>query len=220
MQQASEFFLCASQPARNNRLVLRQIWWEKPDLGWLKLNTDASSNAALGLAAGGGLIRDASGNWVIGFTRKLGRLNSFTAKAWALRDGLLLCCNLKLSAVVVELDAKALVDALSNPSYSNSVISPLFDDCKLLASQIPHLRLKHIYREANKCADRLANLGLSQQPDFVVHYSPPVGLVSVVADDCLGVVCSRLYPASQFLLIILPSYQKNKKKRNIFGMDH
>ena len=159
--QASEFFLCASQPARNNRLVLRQIWWEKPDLGWLKLNTDASSNAALGLAAGGGLIRDASGNWVIGFTRKLGRLNSFTAEAWALRDGLLLCCNLKLSAVVVELDAKALVDALSNPSYSNSVISPLFDDCKLLASQIPHLRLKHIYREANKCADRLANLGLS-----------------------------------------------------------
>ena len=156
MQQASEFFLCASQPTRNNRLVLRQIWWEKPDLGWLKLNTDASSNAALGLAAGGGLIRDASGNWVIGFTRKLGRLNSFTAKAWALRDGLLLCCNLKLSAVVVELDAKALVDALSNPSYSNSVISPLFDDCKLLASQIPHLASSiFIVRRINVLIDQL-----------------------------------------------------------------
>ena len=113
--QDSEFFLCASHPARNNRLVLRQIWWEKPDLGWLKLNTDASSNAALGLATGGGLIRDARGNWVIGFTRKLGRINSFIAEAWALRDGLLLCCQLKLFAVVVELDAKALVDALSKP---------------------------------------------------------------------------------------------------------
>ena len=84
----------------------------------------------------------------------------------------------------------------AHPSYSNSVISPLFDDCKLLASQIPHLRLKHIYREVNKCANRLANLGLSQQPDFVVHYSPPMGLVSFVADDCLGVLCNRLCPVS------------------------
>ena len=72
----------------------------------------------------------------------------------------------------------------------------IFDDCKFLASQIPYLRFKHIYRETNKCADRLANLGLSQQPDFVVHYSPPEGLVSLVGDDCLGVLCNRLCPVS------------------------
>ena len=72
----------------------------------------------------------------------------------------------------------------------------IFDDCKFLASQIPYLCFKHIYCETNKCADRLANLGLSQQPDFVVHYSPPEGLVSLVADDCLGVLCNRLCPVS------------------------
>ena len=192
--QASEFFLCAAQPARNKCVVVRQIRWEKPELGWLKLNTDASSNASLGSAAGGGLIRDERGNWVIGFTRKLGTVNSFTAEIWALRDGLLLCCQMKLPAVIVELDAKALVDAFVSPSYSNLVISPLFDDCKLLASQIPNLRFRHVYREANICADRLANLGLSQHLDFFVHSNPPVGLISFVTNDCLGVACNRLCP--------------------------
>ena len=161
----------------------------------MKLNTDASSNATLGSAAGGGLIRDDRGNWVVGFTRKLGKINSFTAETWVLCDGLLVCYQLKLPVVIVELDAKALVDALSNPSYSNSVISPLFDDCKLLASQIPHIRFRHIYRKANKSADRLAFFGLSQLPDFVFHSTPPMDLVSFVTDDCLGVACNRLCPA-------------------------
>ena len=72
----------------------------------------------------------------------------------------------------------------------------IFDDRKFLVRQISYLRFKHIYREVKKCVDRLVNLGLSQQPDFVVHYSPPEGLVSLVADDCLGVLCNRLCPVS------------------------
>ena len=62
--------------------------WEKPELGWLKLK---SWNAVLGKAAKGGLIRENLGNWVIGFTRKLGNVNSFSAEIWALHDGLMLC---------------------------------------------------------------------------------------------------------------------------------
>lgn len=125
-------------------------------------------------------------------------MNSFTAEVWALHDGLHLCCQMNFSAVIVELDAKALVDALNNPSYSNLVISPLFNDCKILARQIPQLQSKHIYREANKCPDRLANLGLSQHPEFVVHSNPHEGLVSFVEEDCLGMVCNRLCPDSSF----------------------
>lgn len=113
--QASEFFLCASQPKCNNQMVLRQVTWEKSEQGWLKLNTNGSWDTALGKAAEGGLIRDGLGNWVVGFTRKLGSANSFIAEVQALCDGLMLCHQLKLPAIIVELDAKALVDALSNP---------------------------------------------------------------------------------------------------------
>ena len=76
---------------------------------------------------------------------------------------------MKIPIIIIELDAKALVDALNSPNYSNSVISPLFDDCKCLISQIPQVRISHIFREANKCADRFANSGHAQ--DLRVYYS-------------------------------------------------
>ena len=38
--QAMEYVLCASQPRCNNRMAIRQVRWEKPRSGWVKLNTD------------------------------------------------------------------------------------------------------------------------------------------------------------------------------------
>lgn len=78
--QATEFLLYATQPSRNNHMVVKQVRWEKPKLGWFKLNTDGSSNGSVGTAAGGGLIRDELGNWVIGFSRRIGRVDNFVAK--------------------------------------------------------------------------------------------------------------------------------------------
>ena len=157
--QAIEFFLCINRPRSNRCMITKHIRWEKPTLGWMKLNTDGFIDDLLGIARGGGLIRDEQGNWVAGYTRRVGKANSFIAEAWALKDGLVLCSQLNLSSVIVESDAKALVDALNNPAYDNSVGSPLYDDCKKLATQIPRLVFRHIYHEANLCADRLANMG-------------------------------------------------------------
>ena len=61
-----------------------------------------------------------------------GATNSFMAELWGLRDGLILCCNLHLPSLVVELDAKAIVDAFLNSNYENNVISPILDDCRQL----------------------------------------------------------------------------------------
>ena len=112
-------------------MAIKQVKWEKPSSGWVKFNIDESSDASLGSTRGGGLIKDDRGNWIMGFTRKIENANSFIAEIWAVRDGLLLCNQLNLNAVIVELDARALVDALNNPSYANSIISLLFDDCKV-----------------------------------------------------------------------------------------
>ena len=132
------------------------------------------------------MIRDEVGNWVIGFSRKIGRTDGFAAEMWAFRDGLQLCQQMSARAVLIELDAKALVDILNNFAYSNAVISPLLDDCKFLISHFSQVRVKHIYLEANKCANRLAKLGLSQAVDFIVHSAPPVELIPLVEADSLG----------------------------------
>ena len=89
-----------------------------PERGWLKLNMDGAASKALGLVGKGGLIRDDIGNWVIGFSRRIGIINSFMVEVWALRDGLMLCNQMNLSDIIVELDAKALVDAFKNRSYA------------------------------------------------------------------------------------------------------
>lgn len=98
-------------------MMLKQVRWERPDDGRMKLNTDGAASVSLGLAGAGGVIIDDRGNWVVGFSRKIGKTNSFVAEIWALRDGLFLCNQMNLSALIIELDAKALVDALNNPSY-------------------------------------------------------------------------------------------------------
>ena len=80
------------QPAsRNQTRMIRQIRWEKPDLGWVKLNTEGSTFDLLNAMGCGGLIRDDQGNWLGGFLRHIGHTNSFIAEVWALRDGLQLC---------------------------------------------------------------------------------------------------------------------------------
>ena len=81
------------------------------------------------------------------------------AELWAIRGRLMLCIERNLAMVEVELDAKAVVDMLANSQHSNNAISPLIEDCMYLVSQIPQVRIKHCYREANKCADKLARKG-------------------------------------------------------------
>ena len=90
-RQATEFVHCVTQPRCSSRMIIRQIKWEKPNTGRVKLNTDGSVGIAAGTAGGGGLIRDDRGSWIMGFTRKIGKADSFLAETWALHDGLLLC---------------------------------------------------------------------------------------------------------------------------------
>ena len=59
--QANEFFLCLNNPKCNHQMITKLIKWERPESGWLKLNTDGSFDDLLGNAGGGGLIRDEQG---------------------------------------------------------------------------------------------------------------------------------------------------------------
>ena len=83
-----------------------RVRWEKPQVGWVQLNTDGSTIGNPRRAGGGGIIRDVPGRWIAGFSRNIGLSTSFMAELWALRDGLILCNNLNFSAVEIQIDAK------------------------------------------------------------------------------------------------------------------
>ena len=40
------------------------------------------------------------------------------------------CSNLNISALIVELDAKVIVDIFHNANYENNIVSPILDDCR------------------------------------------------------------------------------------------
>ena len=195
IMQATKFFHCVSDQRNNRRLVIKQVRWERPGEGWLKLNTNGAANAMMNSAGAGGVVRGDKGNWVVGFSRRNGNTNSFAAEAWGLRDGLLLCNQMNLNDIIIELDLKALVDAINNPSYANYIAAPLVDDCRHLASRFSRLCFRHIYHEANMCVDSLAKLGLIQSLDFVIHSSLPVDSIASLEADSQGSFVNRACPA-------------------------
>lgn len=195
-QQVTEFYFCAYPSRTPKRQVLREIRWERPPRGWVKLNTDGSSLGNPGTAGGGGLVRDDSGHWLTGFSRRIGITSSFMAELWALRDGLKYCRDQNYEVVVVELDAKAVIDILSNLNNSNLAVCSLVDDCRCLIAQIPQVLIRHCYREANRCANKLANMGGKQQTDFISYDCSPVDLFSFVDFDLSGLYLRRLCPAN------------------------
>lgn len=158
------------------------------------MNTDGSASEQLGVASGGGIVRDERGNWVIGFARNIGRASSFTAELWPLRDGFSICLARNFLTLEVEMDAKILVDMLTDTNNVNIAICPLVDDCRHLASQFLQVRFKRCYREANRCADSLARVGSQQSPDFLLFYSPSVGVELVFDSDFHGLYYNRRCP--------------------------
>ena len=152
----------------------------------MKLNTNGSLLGNQGLVREGGIIRDEDDNWVMGFSRKIRNTTSFLVKMWNLVDELIICLNQNLSFVEVELGAKSIVDALANSSPSNNIVSPILDGCRYLVSLFSQVCIRHCFREANHCVDRLARIGTNQNSDFILYESLPADLVEIVEANLDG----------------------------------
>lgn len=53
----------------------------------------------------------------------------------------MICNNLNISSLIVELDVKAIVDVSENTEYVNNVISPILGDCRLLVTRFDGFNL-------------------------------------------------------------------------------
>jgi len=144
-----------------------------------------------GRASGGGIIRNSHGEWVSGYARAIGYTTSVTAKLCAFQDGIKLCIDLCLPNVLIELDAKIVVDMLQKNEgilNSNDVI---LADCKEGLQKIPRVQVQHCFREANKCADAFARRGALLSQDFVFYQSPPADVALLVSLDAVGTLYER-----------------------------
>ena len=156
------------------------------------MNTNGSSLGNLGRAGGRGIIQNANGEWVGGFARAIGTTTSAVAELWALQDGLNMCIELNLPAVIIELDAKLVVDLLKKWGGSLNGNDVIVADCKESLKKIPRTIIKHCFREANKCADALARRGALFSQDFLSFSFPPSDVALLLSLDSAGIVYERV----------------------------
>lgn len=82
-------------------------------MSWVCLNSDDAVKSNRNFAGCGGLIRDHEGNWLVGFTKKLGVCSPFIAELWGLYKGIKLCLCNNWYSVVVQIDAAEVVNVLN-----------------------------------------------------------------------------------------------------------
>ena len=112
MAKAIEFAFLGANDRPGGHHTTIKINWHHPPKNWVKLNTNGFSIGNLGLPGGGGLIRNTKGEWVRGFAKAIGVTTSVASELWALRDRIRLYIALKIPIVIIELDAKPVVDLL------------------------------------------------------------------------------------------------------------
>ena len=158
----------------------RKVRWERPAMGVLKLNVDASYHSNEGSGATGAVIRDCTGAFIAGCCYyKQHAMDAPSMDALALLDGLSLADNLGISTLVVESDSLEIVQAILDPSDYRASAAVVTDDCRKLLTAFGRVTVVHCAREGNAAAHGLARASYrgnfsrewrDKPPDFLLPF--------------------------------------------------
>ncbi|KAL8549732.1 hypothetical protein ACS0TY_008541 [Phlomoides rotata] len=162
------------------------VRWLLPPNPWIKLNTDGSFNRNTGVASGGGLIRDHSGDLQLAFCMPLEATSSFDAELQALLYGLYLARQFN-RPVWIELDALEVVRLLDTDRPGAWHIQHTLAHVRALMAQIQQTWITHIFREGNRPADYMATMGFGSHALHIVYpHSAPKNFLELVSMDRIG----------------------------------
>ncbi|KAJ0527599.1 putative ribonuclease H domain-containing protein [Helianthus annuus] len=163
-----------------------KVYWDPPNSGWLKLNTDGSSLGNPGQSSYGGVVRNTHGEWVCGYVGNIGYNTSLAAEIWGIMMGLRFIRVMGLNNVVIETDSQAALLLITVHGVDESdPLSSMINSCKNDMAQLK-CYMVHVKRDKNRCADLMARLGRTQVEDFVVYDDPPANLIPLLNEDAAG----------------------------------
>ncbi|XP_058734177.1 uncharacterized protein LOC131605902 [Vicia villosa] len=141
-------------------LITKPIVWSPPLSDWFKCNVDGVSTGNATLAACGGIFRDHNANHILSFSVFLGPESAIIAEFMAA----ILCIEAaeknNYRKLWVESDCILVVNAFKDHYLVPWKIRSRWLKCLEYTLKIDFL-CTHIFREANFCADSLANFGLT-----------------------------------------------------------
>ncbi|KAK4263275.1 hypothetical protein QN277_028711 [Acacia crassicarpa] len=158
----------------------------------VSLNCDGSRKLNSLSAGAGSVLRDHEGRWLGGCCRKIGRCTSLQAELWALLDGLDLAWNLGFRDVFVQVDCLTALSLVRSVDEHPNANASLLRSIQRLMQQDWRIRIAHVYREGNRCADFLANYALTLAVGNHTLEEPPDAMKNLLRDDAEGVGTVRL----------------------------
>ncbi|KAF7827295.1 putative ribonuclease H protein At1g65750 family [Senna tora] len=160
-----DFSVVLNQKNRVPSRVNRVIKWDKPDLGWIKIDVDEIwARALLFMPSSGGCF-----------------------------SGLEMALHYRHRKVVIEMDSLVACELIKTPLMDSHPCAALLRDINRRCCDVGEVIFQHVYKEGNRVADALALL--AQRSFFKLNLltSPPGEIVSLLDIDGRGVGALRSY---------------------------
>ncbi|XP_074266436.1 uncharacterized protein LOC141589709 [Silene latifolia] len=101
----------------------------------------------------------------------------------------------QVAKLLVHMDNATCVDLVLKDQLVSNSIRPLVVRCKELI-RLPgwQVHIEHVFREANRASDWLANQGVNAPTEVTFLDEPPDDLRTILREDLLGVTTPRFIP--------------------------
>jgi ribonuclease HI len=164
--------------------VVRQVRWNLPPEGYIKINVDGSSFGNPGNAGFGGLLRNDMGIWIQGFSGSCGRASNLLAELSAIWKGLQIAWDLGYRSIIMESDSRTALDLIVDTNQNDfHPYANLLSLIRKLYSLPWVVSFNHTLREGNECADWFAKFGAKNVDSLKTWMSPPPQLsLTLLAD--------------------------------------
>lgn len=162
------------------------IIWQKPETGWIAINTDGA--VARNTEAGcGSLMRNSEGDWLGGFIKNVGRCTVLTAEFWGIYGGLKLAQSKGYIRIEVQVDNQEAADIITGKK-TRLRDTTLVRKIKTTVDSFMGIKVLKINRKANKSVDAMAKYSLQLQGERNIKYTDcPEFLYSVINSEASGI---------------------------------
>ncbi|KAL0417382.1 UNVERIFIED_CONTAM: putative ribonuclease H protein [Sesamum latifolium] len=174
------------------RTALMKVKWNKPDKGWIKINTDGASKGNPGTAGAGGIARNEKGEVIFAFDDFIREATNMYAEVYGLFKALQICQTENFNRIWIEIDAINLIWLIREPSKGHWSLQHMLSHINIILKKVEY-RISHIYREGNKAADHLANLACSTKTAKVYRGDELHGhITGIIKCDSLKITYIRI----------------------------
>lgn len=174
-------------PRLNRSLQQVHVRWFPTNEGSVSIITDGAFKSDSVVAGCGAILRDFEGAWLGGFAKHLFVSSAYLAELWGALEGIKLAASKCFTSIELQMDSVAIVNCLNGADRGSIAGRQLVRRIRQFLSCFANVHIIHIYCEANKVADELANLGCNYLEGSFTFESPPTIVKFLVDADVIGV---------------------------------